>query len=95
VAGVVEGANVLSDARRLQRGAELGGVPLLIDPRAALGMAEDELVVALERSPLEVRGERVGEDRRERDRPLALLALRLDDAQRVLDEAEVASAQRQ
>jgi hypothetical protein len=39
-------------------------------------------------------GERVNEDRRKRDGALAFLALRLDDAEDVFDEAHVAPAKR-
>jgi hypothetical protein len=56
-------------------------------------VAEHELTVALERGPPVVLGERVDQRGGEREQPLPLLALRLTDAERVLDEADVPSAE--
>jgi hypothetical protein len=95
VAGVVERANIIRDPCRLQRGSELVGVPLRTEPGATFGIAAHQVVVALVGRLLVVGGEGVGEAQRQRDRPLALLALRLNDAEDVLDEADVAPAQRQ
>jgi hypothetical protein len=58
-------------------------------------VAEHEFVVALERGPLVVRRERVDECGGERDQPLPVLALRLADADRVLDQADVAPVERE
>ena len=93
MARVVEGPNVPLDTGRGERRADLARVPDAINAEAALGMAEDKLVVAPERGAWVVTGERVDERRRERDRPLALLALGLGDSQHTLDEVDVAPAQ--
>ena len=74
VACVVEGPDVPVHTGSLERGAELDCVPLSVDRRAALGVAEDELVVAPEAGSLVVGGERIDERGGERDRPLALFA---------------------
>lgn len=58
MAQIVERPDVVSDPDRLQRLAELGGEPVVVDFRAALRMAEDELVAALVRRAAEVLDER-------------------------------------
>lgn len=58
VPGVVERTDVVGDPGRLQRRAEFARVPLVIDLRAPLRVAEDELVVALEGRALELPFER-------------------------------------
>ena len=57
-------------------------------------MAEDALAVALEARAAAVLPELLGERRRERDRPDAVLGLRVADAEDVLDEVDVAPAER-
>jgi hypothetical protein len=87
MAQVVERPNVVGDPGGLQGCSQLGGEPRIADLRPAVGMTEDEVVVALVRGLLIVGGERVGEDGRERDGAFPLLAFRLDDPEYVLDQA--------
>jgi len=94
MAGVVERPDVLRDPRRFQRGPELAGVPLVLELRAARRMGEDEVRPGPVRARLVVHLELPAEDRGERDQPLPLLALALDDPERRLEHVHVLPAQR-
>jgi hypothetical protein len=74
MAQVMERPDVVGYLRRLQRRPELVGEPLVADPCATFGMAEDEVTVSLVDGALVVVGEGVNEDRRERDGALAFFA---------------------
>ena len=74
MAQVMDRPDVVGYLRRLQRRPELVDEPLVADPCATFGMAEDEVAVAPVDGALEVVGERVNEDRRKRDGALAFLA---------------------
>src|SRR4029079_5206642 len=89
----MEGPHVLGDPGRVQRGPELLREYVLAVNGASFLVAEDELVVTLERRGASVLPERLRERRRDRDRPDALLGLRVTDTEHVLYKVNVAPAE--
>jgi hypothetical protein len=86
-------AHAAVDAGRGQRGLELSVVPLRVERRAPLRMREHVVLVRPVGRRREVLDEAGDEGGGESDAALALLGLRLLDAERPLDEVDVPPAQ--